>query len=415
VIDRIAILGGSSVYTPEFVLSIISHNLNVKEIVLQGRSGRKLPLVAKFCQRLVDKSGLPAIIKHTTEVSEAVAGAKYVINHIRVGGMQARLRDEKLPPRFGMIGDESLGAGGFANAMRTLPVVLEYVKCIEEVNPNAVFINLANPMGIVMEAVIKLSKLNGIGVCELPGTYVKKVAEILRVPVSEMEVDYIGLYHMGWIQDVKIDGRSQMIRVLERLENHQEDGFDCELIDLFRMIPTRTVSLYFHQDAILKKQQSCDRFRAEVLHEAEQQILKLYEDESLTELPELTRARNAIWYEETILPLVKYMESASEHSAILCVRNDGAIRDLPGESSVEIPVRVSKKGLKPRKVGSCPRFLKGLFLSQKESDRLTVEAVRHQSYECALQALTINPLVPSYEAAKRYLDHIIKNEGFELH
>lgn len=414
-IDRIAILGGSSVYTPEFILSVISHNLNVKEIALLGRPGQKLPLVARFCQRLLDKSGFPAKIISTTNLESAVAGAKYVVNHIRVGGMRARARDEKRPVKEGMVGDESLGAGGISSAMRTLPTVMDYAQRIEAVNPETTFINLTNPMGIVVEALVNYSALNVVGVSDLPGTYTKKLSSLLGCEPRDLWVDYIGLTKMGWIQDVRINGRSHMPRVLDRLDCYKEDGFDIGLIEVFRMIPTRAVSLYFHKDEVLKKQQACARFRAEVLYEAEKQILKLYADDHLCELPDLIRQRNAIWYEETITPLIGALESKAEQDLILCVRNDGAIRDLPDRCSVEIPVTVSDKGLKQRQVGDCPRFLKGLFMAVKESDRLAVEAVRHKSYECALQALIINPLVPSIGAAKKYLDRIIKEEGFELH
>ncbi len=414
-IERIAVLGGSSVYTPEFILSVISHNINVKEIVLIGRKGAKLSIVTKFCQRLLDKSGFPAKVTASTNLSEGIREAKYVLNHVRIGGMQARIRDEKLPPQKGMIGDESLGAGGFANAMRTLPTVMDYAERIEKVNPDATIINLTNPTGVIVEALSKYTNLKVVGVCDLPGTYVKKISRVLSRDPSELWIDYIGLNHLGWIQDVKLNGESQMARILEKLERHREDGFDYELVELFRMIPTRTVSMFFHTDRLLKKQRSCTRFRAEVLFEAEQQILKLYQDTRLYEVPELTRQRNAIWYEETIVPLIKGLEDKNEHTSILCVRNDGAIRDLPDSSSVEIPVMISNKGLKPHKVGSCPRFLRGLFMGVKESDRLTVEAVRHKSYEYALQALTVNPLVPSVDAARDFLNHIIKEEQLELH
>ncbi|HRI89292.1 MAG TPA: 6-phospho-beta-glucosidase, partial [Candidatus Hydrogenedentes bacterium] len=123
----------------------------------------------------------------------------------------------------------------------------------------------------------------------------------------------------------------------------------------------------------------------------------------------------AVWYEETIVPLIIGMEKNKELETILCVRNNGAIRDLPDDCSVEIPVEVSKKGTKPRKVGSTPRFIRGTFIALKESDRLTLEAVRHKSYDCALQALTINPLVPSYDAAKKFLDKLVRDEHLELH
>ena len=414
-IERITVLGGSSVYAPEFVLSVISHNINVKEIVLVGRRKRKLALVCQFCQRLLDKSGFPAKVTGTLDVAQGVAGAKYVLNHVRVGGMQARLRDEKLPLKLGMIGSENRGAGGFANAMRTLPVVLEHARILEKVDPEAIFINLSNPMGIIVQSLSQQTGLNVIGVCDLPGIYLKKIATLLHRSPENMWVDYFGLNHMGWIQDVKIRDRSCMSQVLERLERHKEDGFDCELIGLFRMIPTHTASLYFRQNETVKQQRPCARFRAEVLQENEERILKLYEEKSLCEVPELTREREAVWYEETIVPVIEALESSRERELVLCVRNGGAIRNLPEGCSVEVPVRVSNRGIKPRKIGSCPRFLTGLFEQIKESDRMTIEAVLHKSYDFALQALTINPLVPSFDVAKRFLDQVVKEEKLELH
>lgn len=414
-IDRITILGGSSVYTPEFIVSAISRNLNVKEIVLFGREGPKLNIVGKFCQRLLDKSGFPITIVCTTDIAEAVKGAQYILNGIRVGGMKARIRDEKNPPRFGMVGDESLGAGGFANAMRTLPVVFRLAEAIERVNPDAVFINVTNPMGVVVEGLTKYTKLKVIGTCDLPDTCIRSLAEVLGCQAHDLWADYIGLNHVGWIQDLHLDGRSCMAYLLDKIERHKEDGFDHALIELFRMIPVRTVSLFYRQDEFVKKQRACSVFRSEGLHEAEEQILKLYQSDHLGEVPELTRERNAIWYDQNVVPLIEALESRVVRTHILCVRNNGAIRDLPEDASVEIPVAVSKKGLQPHAVGNCPRFLKGMFSAIKESDRLAVEAVRHKSYECALQSLTINPLVPSVSVARKYLDHLVMTEPLELH
>ncbi|MBI2432651.1 MAG: hypothetical protein HYV26_07265 [Candidatus Hydrogenedentes bacterium] len=414
-IDRIAILGGSSVYIPEFILSVVSRNLNVREIVLHGRPGRKLELVSRFCQRLMNKSGFPAKVVPSTDITQAVTGAKYILNHLRVGGMEARMRDEILPTKFGMLGHEVLGAGGFANAMRTLPVVLELAKEIEAINPNAFLINLTNPMGIVVEALINHSKLNVAGACDLPGAYAKRVASILQVELPRLQIDYVGLDHLGWIQDVKLEGRSRMSQLLEALEENREDGFDYQLIDLFRMIPTRNTGMYFHRGEVYKKQITCNRFRSEVLHEAEKRILKAYENENLTDIPDLTRQRNAVWYEETLLPLIEAMEGIKERHLILCLRNNESIRDLPANCSVEVPAIVCSGSVQGQKVGSLPRFLKGMYIAAKESDRLTVAAVCHKSYEYALQALAINPFVPSLDTAKKFLDQIIKEEKLELH
>lgn len=415
VIGRITILGGSSVYVPEFIHSLISHNLLPREVVLYGRHGEKLEIVAGFCERLIEKAGFPTVVIPSTNLEESVAGAKYVLNHVRVGGMKARVRDEKLPPSMGMIGDESLGAGGISNALRTLPVALDFASRIETVNPDCTFINLTNPMGTVVEAITKKTNLKTIGICDLPGAYVQKVARLLGIAEEDLFVDFIGLNHMGWIQNVRHGKKNIMYKVLDTIHNQRPDDFDYDLIELFRMIPTRTVSLYFHADRILKAQKNTTLFRGEVLHEAEKHILKAYADPHLNEIPSLTRERNTPWYEQTLIPLIQALESRKKHSRILCVRNDGAIRDLPEDCSVEVPTEVSNRMLAPRHVGDCPHFLKGLFLTVKESDRWIIEAVLHKSYEYALQALTINPLVPSLETARRYLDKIIETEEIELH
>ncbi len=414
-IERIAILGGSSVYIPEFVQSVIYRNVNVKEIVLYGRKGRKLPIVADFCQRLFTRSGLPTSVVPCTELEEAVEGATYVINHVRVGGMQARLRDETLPLQAGMIGDETLGAGGLACALRTLPVVLEFGRVLEKVNPGATVINLTNPQSAVVEALTRRTDLRVIGACNSPAGYVPKVAELLRCPADHIDIDYIGLNHMGWIQDIRVSGASCMIQFLERLELSEENGFDKGLVELFRMVPTLRAGIYFHQDKVLKNQKACARFRAQVLQEAEEEILQLYEDKHLTEIPELTRRRNAAWYDGTITPLLQALEDKKEHDHIVCIRNDGAVRDLPSDCSIEIFAKISGEGVRARTIGNCPRFLKGLFCMLKESDRLILEAVRRKSYDTALQAFAINPFVPSVEGARRFLEMLMKEEWLDLH
>lgn len=413
--ERLTVLGGSSVYSPELVMSLVSHNVNVREIVLLGRSEHKLKLVSGFCQRLLDKSGFPAKVHGTDNLDAALAGASCVINNIRVGGMRARLRDEKLPLKFGMVGDESLGAGGFANAMRTLPVIFAYADAIRKHAPQATLINLTNPIGICVEALSQQEDLRIVGISSGPAGYVRKIAGILQVAPKDMEVDYLGLHHMGWIQDVRVDGQSRMPRLIEIIESQEDEGFDKGLIGLFHMIPTRKTSLYFHMDGELKRQKTTSRFRAEVLHEAEKQILELYKDKRLNEIPDLTRARNAAWYEEAVVPLLLALNAPKASQLLLCLRNDGAIRDLPHDCSVELAAGVSNKGIKARPVGDCPRFLKGLFTAVTESDRLTIEAVKHKSYDLALQALVTNPFVPSLDAAKAFLDHLHKSEELELH
>jgi 6-phospho-beta-glucosidase len=240
------------------------------------------------------------------------------------------------------------------------------------------------------------------------------VATVLGRDADDFYFDFIGINHLGWIQDVRKGKTSHMHQVIETIESHREDGFDYDLINLYRMVPTSTVGLFYHTDRILKGQKRLVKFRAEVLHEAEQQILKLYKDKKLKQIPPEARMRNTPWYEETITPLIQALESPDSRTLVLCVRNEGAIRDLPDPCSVEVPVNVSSAGISAPKVGNCPRFLRPLILSLKESERCVIEAVRHKSYESALQALVANPLVPSVDAAREYLDRVVREEALEL-
>jgi 6-phospho-beta-glucosidase len=415
VIERIAVLGGSSVYTPEFISSIIAHNLGIKEVVLMGRSERKLKLVAEFCQRMFDKNGFPTRVIATTDIKEAAKDAKYIVNQIRVGGMMARARDERIPPQFGMVGDESLGAGGFANAARTLPVVVDYVRKINKVNKNAMIIDLSNPMSMIVEAAATCSDLTVIGVCDTPRIYGQRIAKALGVNVQDLWIDYFGLNHLGWIQDVKVDGCSAMDKLLDRIVRKKVDGFDIELVRLFRMIPTRSVSVYFRSDEIVKRQSEMVKFRGEKLYETEQQILGLYENSKLADVPELTKGRNALWYELSIVPLIEALESGEPREFILCVKNGSALRGMPEDAVVEVPALVSNGAVKVERTGESPWFLRGLLYAVKASERLAVEAILNKSYDTALRALVINPLVPSLDAAKKFLDKIVDEEKLALH
>jgi len=413
-IHRITVLGGSSVYVPELVNAIIARNLPVEEIVLFGHPGRKLETVANFCRRLINRAGYPTVIIPETDIRRAVEGAKYIINQMRVGGMKARFRDESTPPQFDLLGSEQVGAGAVTNALRSLPVVLEYARVIEELAPNAIFVNMMSPVGVVVEALTRLTSLKVVGVCDLARKYCSRIALLLGIPPAELEVDYFGLYHFGWIQDVRHDGRSRMAQLLDAIEQSEDSSFDRDLVSLFRLIPTPEAAAYFRRGEILWSQKRNQRYRSEMLIEAESQILRIYEDSRVDMIPEATRQRNAIWYEESVLPLLESFEGHHDAKPILCVSNKGAILDLPEESCVEIPVTISQGAVTSRKIGALPRFLRGMFCLMKESDRLVIEAVRHASFELALQALAVNPFVDSLASARKYLEKVVRAENLNL-
>jgi len=414
-IDRIALHGGSGVNTPAFIASIISNNLPVGEVTLIGRSECKLKLVAAFCQRLLDKNGFPTRIIPTCSLEEGVRDASYVINQIRVGGLASRVRAERIPPCFGMIGDEGVGAGAIMNAIRSVPEVLRIAQEVEQINANCFFIDLTNPVGILVEAVHRHTNLKVVGACNAPMSCIQKIGEILHLESSMLTVDYFGLNHFGWIQDIRSNGRSHLDRLVDRIQKKQLDGFDPELVRVFRMIPVPFVSFFFRTNALLKRQQARVKYRGEELLEVEQDLLNIYGANTINELPQRLKDRNPVWYKTTILPLIEALEKDEPTEIIACVPNQGCFRDLDDNASIEITTRVSKKGIAPaRQIGESPPLLKGLFTSLKTSDRLAIEAATKRSYELALQALAIHPLVPSIAMAEQYLEHTNEEENLGL-
>jgi 6-phospho-beta-glucosidase len=414
-IERFTILGGSSVYIPELLVSLLARNVVIDELVLYGRPGKKLQLVSQFCQRIVDRRGYMTRVIPSTDLEEAVRGAKYVLNHVRVGGMEARMRDEMIPPKFGLVGDEALGAGGIANAIRTLPVVFHFVEVLERVNPNALFINLTHPMSIIMEALIRYSSLRAVGITHLPSVYQKSLAHLLGVDNHRVTLEYFGAGNLGWISDVKVDNKSRLSTVIDLIEEQGHEDFDKEVVSLFRLIPVRNTGLFFYRHDVLKKQVAGMRFRSEILYENERRLLHLYENPKLDDIPEAARERNTEWYEETIVPLLRAMECSAECQVVLCQKNEDSIRDLPQECSVEVLSTVNCKKWTPKKVGCLPRPLIGLYVSLKESERLIIEAVRQKSFATALKALAVNPFVTSLEAAKRFLEKVQREEKVDLY
>ncbi|MFC1735428.1 hypothetical protein ACFL1X_04880, partial [Candidatus Hydrogenedentota bacterium] len=224
-----------------------------------------------------------------------------------------------------------------------------------------------------------------------------------------------GLNHIGWFQDVRYCGKSVMDRVLETMARRKPNGFDVQLIELFRMVPTGSVSFFFRGDAVVRQQKEKNKYRGEELHELEQAILELYKNESLTDIPDLVRERRVSWYENSIVPLLAALTSQRTRELIVCTRNNGCLRGMPNDSIVETTATVSSDGIGIcKRVGESPAFLKGIFYSVKASERLTLEAIENQSYNKALRALAIHPLVPSLGLAHAYLDRIIEEENFVL-
>ncbi len=413
-INRLSVLGGSSVYIPVLLSALMQNNIRVKEIVLIGKNPEKLNIVASFCRRMIDSVGYPLRIKETTSIEQGIDGAQIILSHIRVGGFLARIDYEKKPIQYDLIGDESFGAGSFLNAFYTLPVMLDIAKIIAKVNPSAYIINMTNPMGLVVESMTRFVGLsNVIGISETTHFYRKIISQLFQVPEKQVKIQYIGLYHLGIICDVYIQRKSVMMELVEMLEKEKIPSFDTEIISTFNIIPSRSLNIFLRKNDYLTEQKKKSQLRSEILFEHEAKILNIYRNRSITTIPDVVYERNPSWYDEIIIPIIRALQSQYAEEHIVCIPNKDYLSEFPVDTSIEIPCEISRKGLKPSVIPHLPELFRGLLLSAKESDRLMIEAIIQKSYNYALKSLAINPFVDSFTKAKLFLDDFIQTKKID--
>src|SRR6201987_3828262 len=210
---KVAVVGGGSTYTPELVSGL--RRLDVDEFVLEDVDPERREVVGGMARRMLARQGFTGGLAVTGGLDAAVEGADFVLVQIRVGGQEARLRDETVPLACGCIGQETTGAGGFAKAMRTVPVVLEIAERVRGLAaPGAWIVDFTNPVGIVTRALLDAGH-RAVGLCNVAITFQRRFAQLLGVDAERLWVDQVGLNHLTWIRSVWLDGRDVLPELLE--------------------------------------------------------------------------------------------------------------------------------------------------------------------------------------------------------
>lgn len=424
---KIAVIGGGSSYTPELVEGLIRRfeELPVRELHLvdieAGR--RKLEVVGALAKRMIERAGVPIQVHLTFNREEAIVGADYVITQLRVGLLDARARDERIPLRYGRIGQETTGAGGFAKALRTIPVILEICRDIERLAPNAFLINFTNPAGIITEAALKHSSVRTIGLCNLPIGTKMQMAALAEVGVDEIDIENVGLNHLNWTTRIQVQGKDVTEEILQQvsglqgfsMKNIPDFGWDGEFLHSVGALPCSYLRYYYMEDEMLEEEEEAAGTvgtRAEVVKQVEQELFALYEDESLNEKPSQLEKRGGAFYSEAALNLITSIYNNHQDLQIVNVRNGSILPFLDENVVIETKCVIDADGAHPIALSQrVPPHLRGLIEIVKAYEELTVEAAVHGDYEVALQALTIHPLVRSAKVAKLILDDILKENA----
>ena len=420
---KIVTIGGGSSYTPELVEGFIKRHkeLPVKELWLvdieEGK--HKLEIVGNLAKRMVKKAGVDMEVNLTLDRREALKDADFVTTQLRVGLLDARIKDERIPLSHGVIGQETNGAGGLFKALRTVPVVLDIIKDIEELCPNAWLVNFTNPTGVISEAVFKYTNFRRyIGLCNVPIGVKNGMADILGVEKDRVEMDFAGLNHMVYALNVRLDGKDITKEAIEKfvtssltMQNIKDIPLNADFVRALGVIPCPYHKYYYKHKEMLEEELEGfkdGKTRGETVKALEDDLFELYKDENLAVKPPQLEKRGGAYYSDAACNLINSIYNDKKDIQVVNTLNNGAIRDFREDSAAEMSCVITKEGPKPLSVGYLPVAVSGLVTEIKAFEILAAKAAVEGDYNAALQALCINPLIPSDDLAKTILDEMME-------
>ena len=416
---KICVVGGGSTYTPELIEGFIGRRseLPIATIALMDIDKGRLEVVGGLAERMVRAAGADIELRLAVRRPEALEGADYVITQIRVGGLACRIQDERIPLGFGVVGQETTGPGGFAKALRTIPVMLDIAQDIAEFAPGAHLINFTNPSGIATEALLKHSDIPTVGLCNSPYGFQQGIAEQLGVAPERIQLDYVGLNHLSWIRGVRLDGEDVFDKVLEgaiALARTGESVFSPQLLEALGMVPNYYLNYYYNHDQVVAEQRRTAKTRGEEVREIEARLLELYAEPSLRHKPRLLEERGGAHYSTVAVDVISAIHCDKGQVHIVNTRNNGALPDLPQDCAVELPSLIDRSGARAIPVDPMPAGIRGLTQAVKAYEELTVLAAVEGDEHAALQALLAHPLVPSFSVAQGLWSAIKQANGSYL-
>jgi 6-phospho-beta-glucosidase len=403
---KVAVIGGGSTYTPELVsgLSGERERLDVRELWLVDPDAERREVVGGLARRMLENQRFPGRLEVTGELDRALDGADVVLLQLRVGGQSARLSDETIPLRCSCIGQETTGAGGFAKALRTVPIVLEIAERVRELAAkDAWIVDFTNPVGIVVRALLDAGH-RAIGLCNVAIGFQREIAAIYGVAPEAVLVDQVGLNHLTWIRRVLIDGRDVLGEILERHAQRLEGqtGLPADLMRLLGVLPSYYLRYFYMHDAV-RAEQAHEPPRAQVVAEIERELLALYRDPSLVSKPAALERRGGAFYSEAATQLVGSLMADTGDVQVVDVRAGDSMPGFAPDDVVELPARITSAGAQPLAQPPLAPELLGLALHVSAYERLTVQAAVTREHDTMRKALLAHPLIGQFPRSDEVL------------
>jgi len=404
---KLAVVGAGSTYTPELVSGL--SRVEVDELWLHDIDADRLEVVGGLAARMLGRAGYRGALESTGELDRAVDGADFVLIQIRVGGQAARFRDETAPLACGCIGQETTGAGGFAKAMRTVPVVLEIADRVSALAaPGAWIVDFTNPVGIVTRALLDAGH-RAVGLCNVAIGFQRTFARWLEVEPARVVVDQVGLNHLTWVRAVRLDGEDVLPELVAAHgdELGEQAAVPSQLVEELGAVPSYYLRYFYAHDRVLAEQLG-DTPRAARVAEIEAELLELYRDPALTEKPALLEQRGGAFYSEAAVGLVSSLLHGDGAVHEVDVRNDRTLAGLADDDVVEVPARVSGGRIEPLEQAPLAPELLGLVQHVAAYERLTAQAAVTGEVETARKALLTHPLIGQYEITNELLESMLE-------
>lgn len=426
---KVVTVGGGSGYTPELIDGFIRRHdeLPVSEYWLVDIEAgeEKLAVVGALAQRMVKKAGIDMTVHLTTNLQEALTGADFVTTQIRVGQLAARIQDEKIPLRYGVLGQETTGPGGFMKAQRTIPVLLDLCQNMETLCPDAWLINFTNPAGIVTEAIAKYSPIKSLGICSGANSMMRDIAGAYGVEREDVYARIIGLNHLIFADRIAVTGQDFTADFIEKLaqgvgsntlKNIPDLGLPAEFIRSLKLYPLSYLK-YFYMNREMVEHEINELqhggTRGEQSLVIEKSLFELYRDPNLCEKPAALSARGGALYSDTACSIISSIYNNKREIHVVNVPNQGTTPDLPDDAVIETNAMIDSLGAHPLAYGRLPTSVRGLIQSVKAFEELTVEAAITGNRQTALLALSAHPLVPSVDIAEKILaDYLAANRDY---
>ena len=413
---KVAVVGGGSTYTPELIdgFARLADQVTITEIVLVDPDQARLAVVGPFSARIMRAYGHPATVRWTSDLDDGLDGAGAVLLQLRIGGQAARHKDETWPHKCGCVGQETTGAGGFAKALRTVPVVLEIAeRARARASADAWLIDFTNPVGIVTRALLDAGH-RAIGLCNVAIGFQRIFAGMLGVAPERIGLEHVGLNHLSWERAVRLDGTDVLPDLIAAHGDELAAGIELPLsvIEQTHSIPSYYLRYFYAHDRVVAEQLAGPT-RAEQVAQIELELLAMYSDPALDRKPELLGQRGGAFYSEAAVALLASLVNDTGDTQVVNVRNNGTMPFLPDDAVIEVASVIGKHGATPLSFAPLSPLMRGLTAHVSAYEELAVQAARRGGRDLVYEAMLAHPLIGQHDQAEQLTDLLLaENASF---